>query len=157
MRSTAASSTVSVTPSAAARCTVALSIRRAMAETSARLRRRNTTVESMRLRNSGLKVARSSAMTVSFTRAKPPSLSSACAKPSFAALDVMAFAPTFEVMTSTVLRKSTRRPCASVSTPSSKICSSRFHTSSCAFSISSKSTTDHGRRRTFSVSCPPSS
>ena len=69
----------------------------------------------------------------------------------------MAFAPTFEVMTMTVLLKSTRRPVESVRCPSSIICKSMLHTSSCAFSISSNSTTDHGFRRTFSVSCPPSS
>ena len=70
---------------------------------------------------------------------------------------VMLFAPMFDVMMTAVLRKSTLRPCASVTTPSSKICSRMFHTSSCAFSISSKSTTEYGLRRTFSVSCPPSS
>ncbi len=57
----------------------------------------------------------------------------------------------------TVLRKSTVRPCASVSRPSSRICSSVLKTSGCAFSISSKSTTEYGLRRTASVSWPPSS
>ena len=36
-------------------------------------------------------------------------------------------------------------------------CSRRLNTSSCAFSISSNSTTEYGLRRTFSVSWPPSS
>ena len=57
----------------------------------------------------------------------------------------------------TVLRKSTVRPCASVRRPSSRICSSVLKTSGCAFSISSKSTTEYGLRRTASVSWPPSS
>ena len=68
----------------------------------------------------------------------------------------MAFAPTFEVMTMTVLLKSTRRPVESVGAVVHYL-QSMLHTSSCAFSISSNSTTDHGFRRTFSVSCPPSS
>ena len=67
------------------------------------------------------------------------------------------FAPTFEVMTMIVLRKLTTRPAESVSLPSSMIWSRMPHTSSCAFSISSNSTTDHGLRRTRSVSWPPSS
>src|SRR6478609_8979923 len=57
-----------------------------------------------------------------------------------------------EVMISTVLRKSTVRPCASVSRPSSKTCSSVLKTSGFAFSTSSNSTTEYGLRRTASVS-----
>ena len=63
----------------------------------------------------------------------------------------------FEVMISTVLRKSTVRPWESVRRPSSRICSRTLNTSGCAFSISSNSTTAYGRRRTASVSWPPSS
>ena len=63
----------------------------------------------------------------------------------------------FDVMMRTVFRKSTVRPCASVSRPSSRIWSSTLKTSGWAFSISSNSTTAYGRRRTASVSCPPSS
>ena len=44
----------------------------------------------------------------------------------------------------------------SVNTPSSKICSNKWNTSGCAFSISSNNTTLYGWRRTFSVNCPPS-
>ena len=54
---------------------------------------------------------------------------------------VMVRAPTLEVMATIALRKSTRRPWPSVRHPSSSTCSSRFHTSACAFSISSSSTT----------------
>ncbi len=57
----------------------------------------------------------------------------------------------------TVFLKSTRRRELSVRTPSSSTCSSTLNTSGCAFSISSSSTTEYGLRRTFSVSCPPSS
>ena len=53
----------------------------------------------------------------------------------------MRSAPTFEVMITTVFLKSTVRPCASVSRPSSRIWSRMLKTSGCAFSISSKSTT----------------
>ena len=65
--------------------------------------------------------------------------------------------PTFEVSRMMVLRKSTTRPVLSVSLPSSRIWSSMFITSGWAFSISSKSTTQYGLRRTCSVSWPPSS
>ena len=65
--------------------------------------------------------------------------------------------PMFEVMMITVLRKSTVRPCASVSLPSSRTCSSVLNTSGCAFSISSNRITAYGLRRTASVNCPPSS
>ncbi len=57
----------------------------------------------------------------------------------------------------TVFLKSIVRPCPSVSRPSSNTWSSVLNTSGCAFSISSKSTTENGLRRTASVSWPPSS
>ena len=66
-------------------------------------------------------------------------------------------APTLEVMMMIVLRKSILRPSESVMVPSSRIWSSRFITSGWAFSTSSKSTTEYGRRRTASESWPPSS
>src|SRR3954465_903909 len=56
-------------------------------------------------------------------------------------------APMFEVITMIVLRKSTRRPWASVSFPSSRIWSRMLNTSGCAFSISSSSSTEYGFRR----------
>ena len=65
--------------------------------------------------------------------------------------------PRFEVMITTVLRKSTLRPWLSVRRPSSKICNRVLNTSGCAFSISSNNTTLNGLRRTASVSWPPSS
>ena len=61
------------------------------------------------------------------------------------------------VMMMTVFRKSTSRPWLSVSRPSSRIWSSTLNTSGCAFSISSNRMTLYGRRRTASVSWPPSS
>ena len=56
-----------------------------------------------------------------------------------------------------VLVKSTVWPWLSVSRPSSSTCSRMLNTSRWAFSISSSSTTEYGRRRTASVSLPPSS
>ena len=50
-------------------------------------------------------------------------------------------APMFEVMITIALRKSTVRPWASVSLPSSRICRRMLKTSGCAFSISSSSST----------------
>ena len=49
--------------------------------------------------------------------------------------------PTFEVMMMTVFLKSTVRPWPSVRRPSSSTWSSMLKTSGCAFSISSKRTT----------------
>src|ERR1700692_4409780 len=64
-------------------------------------------------------------------------------------------APMFDVMTMIVLRKSTRRPWASVSFPSSRIWSRMLNTSGCAFSISSSRSTEYGFRRPAPPSCPP--
>ncbi len=58
----------------------------------------------------------------------------------------------FEVMIKTVFLKSTVLPWPSVRRPSSITCRSTLKTSACAFSISSSSTTEYGRRRTASVS-----
>ncbi len=55
-------------------------------------------------------------------------------------------------MITIVLRKSTVRPCPSVSLPSSSSCSKTLNTSVCAFSISSSRITLYGLRRTASVS-----
>ena len=63
----------------------------------------------------------------------------------------------FEVMISTTFLKSTVRPWPSVSRPSSMTWSRMLKTSGWAFSTSSSSTTPYGRRRTASVSWPPSS
>ena len=63
----------------------------------------------------------------------------------------------FEVITITVFVKSTVRPWPSVKRPSSRTCNRILKTSECAFSISSNNTTVYPRRRTASVSCPPSS
>ena len=60
-------------------------------------------------------------------------------------------------MISTVLVKSTVRPWPSVNLPSSSTWSRTLNTSGCAFSISSRSTTEYGRRLTASESWPPSS
>ena len=54
----------------------------------------------------------------------------------------MSLAPMFEVMITIVLRKSTVRPWASVSRPSSRICRRMLKTSGWAFSISSSSSTE---------------
>ena len=69
----------------------------------------------------------------------------------------MSRVPRLVVMMITVFLKSTTRPWESVRRPSSRICSSVLKTSGWAFSTSSKSTTENGLRRTFSVSWPPSS
>ena len=65
--------------------------------------------------------------------------------------------PRLLVMMIRQLRKETVRPCVSVQCPSSRICRSTLKTSTCAFSISSKSTMEYGFWRTASVSMPPSS
>ena len=83
-------------------------------------------------------------------------MSSPTEKPSDWFLEIVA-APMFDVMITIVLRKSTLRPWASVSFPSSRICRRMLKTSGWAFSISSRRTTEYGLRRTASVSWPPSS
>ena len=109
----------------------------------------NSTMSSSRFRNSGRKYPRISAIT--------RSRASGLISPSAVASATRYSEPMLEVMMMTVLRKSTVRPCASVSLPSSRTCSSVLNTSGCAFSTSSNSTTEYGLRRTASVSCPPSS
>ena len=86
------------------------------------------TVSSIRLRNSGLKVAASTSSICS-------RISSSTCSPTIRS------EPTLEVMIRTVLVKLTVRPWPSVSRPSSMICSSVLKTSGWAFSISSSSTT----------------
>ena len=74
-----------------------------------------------------------------------------------AAAPAMASEPRLLVITMTVLVKSTVRPCESVSRPSSSTWSRMLKTSGCAFSTSSRSSSEYGLRRTASVSCPASS
>ena len=83
-------------------------------------------------------------------------MSSPTEKPSDWFFEIVA-APMFDVMITIVLRKSTLRPWASVSFPSSRIWRRMLKTSGWAFSISSRRTTEYGLRRTASVSWPPSS
>mmetsp|Transcript_23138 Transcript_23138/g.64878 ORF Transcript_23138/g.64878 Transcript_23138/m.64878 type:complete len:299 (+) Transcript_23138:302-1198(+) len=64
-------------------------------------------------------------------------------------------APTLLVIITTHWVKSTTRPRESVSLPSSSNCNNTLITAEWAFSISSSSTTQKGRLRTASVSCPP--
>ena len=86
------------------------------------------TTSSSRFRNSGLKCARTAAITA---RAWPrrPGPTPAPANPGSRSAPAC------------VLRKSTVRPCPSVSRPSSSTASSTSNTSGCAFSTSSSSTT----------------
>ena len=120
-----------------------------MRSISGRVSGLNSTISSRRFKNSGRNAERSEAMT--------RSRASGSISPSEVTPSSRYSEPMFEVMMITVLRKSTVRPCASVSLPSSRTCSSVLNTSGCAFSISSNSTTEYGLRRTASVSCPPSS
>ena len=116
-----------------------------------------TMTSSMRLSSSGRKTFLSSPMMRFFISSyeRPPS-GSPGTKPSDWFLVIWA-APMFDVMITIVLRKSTLRPCASVSLPSSSTCNRMLKTSGWAFSISSSRTTEYGLRRTASVSWPPSS
>jgi len=109
-----------------------------------------------RLSSSGRKTFFSSPMTRPFISSyeRPDSSPTVNPKPVF--FEICA-APRFEVMITIAFRKSTRRPWASVSFPSSRICRRMLNTSGCAFSISSSRSTEYGLRRTASVSWPPSS
>ena len=123
---------------------------------SSSVRLLNTMISSIRFKNSGLKAFFSSCMTRLLISLSESPFCPEFEKPSVVVV-VMSRAPTFDVMMMTVLRKSTVRPWASVRRPSSRICSRMLNTSGCAFSISSKSTTEYGRWRTALVSWPPSS
>jgi hypothetical protein len=119
-----------------------LSIRSTIWPISSTVSERNTTVASIRLRNSGRKFCLSSAWTFSFMSsyddaARAASVSPIERKPSDEFVWIFV-APRFEVMTMIVFRKSTRRPLASVSCPSSRIWSRMLNTSGCAFSTSSR-------------------
>src|SRR3954447_15259333 len=64
-------------------------------------------------------------------------------------------APMFEVMITIACRKSTVRPCESVSRPSSRICRRMLKTSGWAFSISSSRSTEYGFLRPAPPRLPP--
>mmetsp|Transcript_1043 Transcript_1043/g.3424 ORF Transcript_1043/g.3424 Transcript_1043/m.3424 type:complete len:338 (+) Transcript_1043:653-1666(+) len=63
--------------------------------------------------------------------------------------------PTFDVRMMSVFLNEITRPLESVNRPSSRICNIMLNTSGCAFSISSRSKTPNGLRRTASVRVPP--
>mmetsp|Transcript_37048 Transcript_37048/g.116474 ORF Transcript_37048/g.116474 Transcript_37048/m.116474 type:complete len:247 (-) Transcript_37048:693-1433(-) len=118
-----------------------------MAAMRSRVSRSKRTISSSRLTNSG---GKASAIALSTSgRALEEAAPSGS--------DASASAPKLDVMMMIVLRKSTVLPCESVRRPSSRTCSSSVATSRCAFSNSSRSSTEYGRRRTASVSWPPSS
>ncbi len=103
----------------------------------------------MRFRNSGRKLRFSSSCTFSFIFSY---VTASSALPNPTAVLRRSAVPRFDVMMITVFLKSTVRPWASVNRPSSRIWRSVLKTSGWAFSISSKSTTENGLRRTASVS-----
>ena len=129
-----------------------------MARVCSALRGWKTTISSMRLMNSGRRKAASAAWA-SVASASDAAASSTAILWSRADANrsPRASAPALDVMMIRVLRKSTSRPLLSVRRPSSRTWSRMLNTSGWAFSISSRSTTLYGRRRTASVSCPPSS
>ena len=80
---------------------------------AARSNGRNITTRSIRLRNSGLKVVRRARSAAFSSKPRNPG-----SKPSPGPAAIAE--PTFDVRIITHRRKSTRRPCESVSRPSSK-------------------------------------
>jgi len=146
----AAGVTSSVTRRSCRRSRTSASCSSTIGSMSAIDRASNVTMSSMRFKNSGRNVARSaSSMARCF-------VSSAFSSP-FSENSRMNCDPTLLVMMMIVFLKLTTRPWPSVRRPSSRTCSSTLNTSGCAFSISSSKTTLYGRRRTASVSWPPSS
>src|SRR6185369_1950464 len=103
------------------------SMRSTMRSISGWVRGLNRTMSSRRFRNSGRKCARISAIT--------RSRASGLISPSDTASAVSHSEPMLEVMMMTVLRKSTVRPCASVSRPLSRTCSSVLKTSGAPFQL----------------------
>ena len=112
----------------------------------------NTTISSIRLSNSGRSASSSAPLTTSVVIWASSTESSASR-----AAWMISLLPMFDVMTKMLFLKLTVLPFPSVNWPSSMICKSKFRTSSCAFSNSSKRTTECGDLRTASVSWPPSS
>ena len=153
-QSLAASVSAIVTPCSTRRASTSCSISSTMCRTCSDVSDSKTMVSSSLFRNSGRKVRRSASSTDACRRADSP-----CWLPvtNPAVRRFASEVPRLLVMMTSVLRKSTVLPCPSVSRPSSRICRSVLNTSGCAFSISSNRITRKGRRRTASVSCPPSS
>jgi hypothetical protein len=116
----------------------------------------NTTISSIRLRNSGRNASCGRRITWS-RRSALDVFAVLLPNPSGSRRPAISSDPRLLVMMVTVLRKSTVRPWESVSRLASSTYSRVLKTSGWAFSISSKSTTEYGRRRTASVSCPASS
>ncbi len=110
-----------------------------------------TITSSRRLRNSGRKCPRrvviSSRLSFSGGWVNSPAW----------AFFMISSEPRLLVAMMMVLVKSTTRPLPSVRRPSSNTCRRMLLTSAWAFSISSSRITLYGRRRTRSVSWPPSS
>ena len=104
----------------------------------------NMMISSSLFKNSGRKCPLNSPMTASSHAGLMSPLSSIpsnrCAE------------PRFDVIMMIVFLKSTVLPCESVIRPSSSTCNSTLNTSGCAFSTSSKRTTEYGFLRTASVS-----
>ena len=99
----------------------------------------NMMISSMRLRNSGRMVFFSRSSTSAFVSATTRSRFSSV---SFSKLSRMSDEPMLLVIMMIVFLKFTVRPLLSVRRPSSSTCSSTLKTSGCAFSISSKRTTE---------------
>ena len=118
-----------------------LTISRTISTSCSSVRLLNTMTSSIRFKNSGRNIFLSSLMTRLWISLSDRPRWPESAKPSGAGCAISR-APTFDVMMMIVLRKSTTRPCASVKRPSSRIWSRMLNTSGCAFSISSKSTTE---------------
>ena len=109
----------------------------------------NTMMSSIRFTNSGRNARFISSITRSFILSYDCS-SDSWRKPGVVRLPMM-LVPRFDVMIRMLFLKSTTCPSESLRRPSSSTCRSMLKTSGCAFSISSNSTTEYGRRRTFSV------
>ena len=118
-----------------------------MRRTSIRPSLRKVTMLSMRLMNSGGKCAEIADCTSWRTGSEMSSSSDSLIK----------LEPRLLVIMMIVFRNDTWRPWLSCRRPSSRTCKNSCTNSRAAFSISSIKTIEKGRRRTASVSTPPSS
>mmetsp|Transcript_11971 Transcript_11971/g.35989 ORF Transcript_11971/g.35989 Transcript_11971/m.35989 type:complete len:260 (-) Transcript_11971:1345-2124(-) len=109
----------------------------------------NDTISSRRFRNSGRNLAERARLTSERRRFSESWSPANVAR--------MLSEPTLVVKMTMQFVKSTRRPLASWTWPSSRRASMTFQRSGCAFSISSNNSKECGRRRTAFVNCPPSS
>ena len=142
MSAMASGVTVSCTSCSASRRMMASTCRRTMSSISSFLSGWNMMMSSIRFKNSGRMVFFSISSTSLFVSSRILACLASGSPRIASNFCWMNWLPRLEVMMMIVFLKLTTRPLLSVRRPSSSTCSKILNTSGCAFSISSKSTTE---------------